>query len=103
MTPWASDGTIDEKSGPIPGSSRATSGGITVTFRDVNVEVNGLGEDYQTTCASALSSLVPALKGSSSKRVCSDTQENVSRYTWADHPCSSSFKTYMARFDQARW
>lgn len=70
MTPWASDDTSDEKGGPVPGSSRANSGGITVTFRDVNVEVNGLGEDYQTTCASALSSLVPGLRGKSSKRVC---------------------------------
>ena len=76
MTPWASDDTSDEKGGPVPGSSRTASGGITVTFRDVNVEVNGLGEDYQTTCASALTSLVPGLKGRSSKRVCSGISEN---------------------------
>lgn len=77
MTPWASDDTSDEKGGLVPGSSRATSGGITVTFRDVNVEVNGLGEDYQTTCASALSSLVPGLGGRSSKRVCSISTQEV--------------------------
>lgn len=49
------------------------SQGLTVTFKDVAVEVHGLGEDYGPTVASVVRDLVPSFgKGSKSTRVSFD-------------------------------
>ncbi|KAF9875080.1 ABC multidrug transporter [Colletotrichum karsti] len=42
--------------------------GVTVTFRDVSIEVHGLGEDFGSTCLSVLGDLVPFSKSKKSKR-----------------------------------
>lgn len=44
--------------------------GLTVSFKDVGIEVNGLGEDYGPTVASVVRGLVPSFgKGNKSTRV----------------------------------
>ncbi|KAI1846646.1 hypothetical protein JX265_009051 [Neoarthrinium moseri] len=49
-------------------SREKSSKGLTVTFKDVSVEVHGLGEDYGSTCLSVLADLVPSF-GSNPKPV----------------------------------
>ncbi len=42
---------------------------LTVTFRDVAVAVDGIGEDYGSTFFNVVTSLIPSMKGNKSKRV----------------------------------
>ncbi|KAL0937274.1 ABC multidrug transporter [Colletotrichum truncatum] len=42
--------------------------GLTVTFRDVSIQVHGLGEDFGSTCFSVLGDLIPFGKGKKSER-----------------------------------
>lgn len=47
-----------------------TAPGLTVTFKDVGIEVHGLGEDYGSTVASVVGDLLPSFgKGTKSTRV----------------------------------
>jgi hypothetical protein len=52
----------------------ATLKRLTVTFRDVDIQVDGLGEDYSSTCASVLTSMLPSGRGNKSMRVCSSME-----------------------------
>lgn len=42
---------------------------LTVTFKDLSIEVHGLGEDYGSTCLSVLADLLPFAKSQTSRRV----------------------------------
>ena len=48
---------------------------LTVTFKDVAVQVAGLGEDYGSTVASVVTDLIPSSKKNRTQpRVCSETR-----------------------------
>lgn len=49
---------------------------LTVTFNEVAVEVEGLGENYGSTVASVVTDLIPSFKKkSTSSRVCAEQQK----------------------------
>lgn len=53
---------------------------LTVTFNEVAVEVEGLGENYGSTVASVVTDLIPSFtKKGSSSRVCAERQKDYTR------------------------
>lgn len=57
---------------------QSQTNGLTVSFRDVGIEVLGLGQDYGPTVASVVTDLIPSFgKGSKSTRVSTQGVEYI--------------------------
>jgi hypothetical protein len=52
-----------------PKSSVGFSKSLTVTFRHIDVQVNGFGDDFAPTCWSVIEDLIPFRRRKASKRV----------------------------------
>jgi hypothetical protein len=77
---------------------------LTVTFRDVDVEVDGLGEDYGMTVASAAASLLPSRKSRKSRRVCNQTPAvTLNGLLVLTLSLSTSSKASPGKYVQGRW
>jgi hypothetical protein len=60
---WNTDGS------ETPSESEKGRKQLTVTFRDIEIEVDGFGDGYASTCLSVVTDLLSFGKGTKSKRV----------------------------------
>lgn len=77
---------------------------LTVTFRDVAVQVASLGESYGSTVASVVMDLVPSFKKQKQPlRVRFLHQVCVLAFSAANMPRSTYYKGFPVKYGQAKW
>lgn len=77
---------------------------LTVTFRHIDVLVNGLGDDFAPTCWSVIENLIPFRRRKVSKKVNKSLPIHYfARQTNLQVLSSTSFRMFLVRFDLGRW